>query len=117
MSAPGSGHVGIHEAKRVIVISDAHGHPELVQNALSDAGFDAARDGLVYAGDLVDGNLGPHEARECIELLKEMGAQFLWGNHDVAVLLDCPIDEQKRWSRPNFREDFRREFRSADLSR
>jgi Calcineurin-like phosphoesterase len=102
--------VNIHEAGRVIVVSDPHGHPELIQNALDDAGFDVARDGLICAGDLVDGDLGPREAREELDLLKRNQAQILWGNHDVAVLLDYHIDYQREWSRPNFTEAFRAEF-------
>ena len=102
--------MNIQEAERVIVVSDPHGHPELIQNALDDAGFDVARDGLICAGDLVDGDLGPREAREELDLLKRNQAQILWGNHDVAVLLDYRIDYQREWSRPDFTEAFRAVF-------
>lgn len=106
--------MNIHEAKRVIVVSDPHGHPGLIQNALDDAAFDVARDGLICAGDLVDGDLGPEDAREELDLLERNEAQILWGNHDVAVLLDYRIDYQRPWSRPNFRDAFREEFHRTD---
>jgi hypothetical protein len=109
--------VNIHEAKRVIVVSDPHGHPELIQNALDDAGFDVARDGLICAGDLVDGDLGPEDAREELDLLKRNEAQILWGNHDVAVLLGYRIDYQQPWSRRTFTDEFREEFRRSDEAR
>ncbi len=109
--------MNIHEAQRVIVVSDPHGHPELIRNALAHAGFDPARDGLICAGDLVDGDLGPDEAREELALLEESGAQVLWGNHDVAVLLDYHIDYQRDWSRPTFHRAFREQFERTDAQR
>ena len=109
--------MNIHDARRVVVVSDAHGHVDLIENALSHAAFDSVRDGLVYAGDLVDGRSGPAEVRECIALLKDRGAQFLWGNHDVAVLLDYHIDGQVPESRPHFTGPFRDEFRRTSADR
>ena len=109
--------MNIHDARRVIVVSDAHGHVDLIENALDHAAFDPASDGLVYAGDLVDGGSDPSEVRECIGLLKDRGAQFLWGNHDVAVLLDYHIDFQEPVSRPYFTGLFRDEFRRTSADR
>ena len=106
-----------HEAERVIVVSDAHGHVELIENALGHAGFDATRDGLIYAGDLPDGQASPAEVRECIALLKDRRAQFLWGNHDVAALLDYHIDYQEPETRPSFTGLFRDEFRRTSADR
>lgn len=107
------------ESFRTIVISDAHGYPELIRNALSHSGFKVGEDALVYAGDLV--HRGP-AAAECATLVEDCGALaasalaprawevvVLWGNHDIAVLLDRfaypnspPADEL----RPLFRERF-----------
>ena len=103
--------MNIHQAQRVIVISDAHGHVDLIEHALEHAAFDPSCDGLVFAGDLVDGGTTPAESQACIDLLKGSGAQFLWGNHDVAVLLDYFIDGQEPGSRPAFTGVFRDEFR------
>ena len=104
--------MNIHDAERVIVVSDAHGHVELIENALGHAGFDAAWDGLIYAGDLVDGDATRAEVDACIALLKDQGAQFLWGNHDVAVLLDYCIPGQDSGSRHDFTQRFGEEFHS-----
>ena len=109
--------MNLHDARRVIVVSDAHGHVDLIENALAHAAFDPAHDGLVYAGDLVDGRSGPDEVRECIALLKDRGAQFLWGNHDVATLLDYHIDYQDAETRPNFTGPFRDEFGRSGTNR
>ena len=71
-----------------IVLSDCHGHPELVSAALDDAGFSAGRDRLVFAGDFLD--RGPRPA-ECLELLEAAGAEMLLGNHDAAVVFGQAI--------------------------
>ena len=104
---------------RTIIISDAHGYPELIRNALTHSGFRAGEDVLVYAGDFV--HRGP-AAAECVSLVEGSGrlsaspldprpgdVVILWGNHDVAVLLGTftypnspPADEL----RPLFRERF-----------
>ena len=86
---------------RTFVISDAHGYPELIQNALDHGGFDPQRDDFVYAGDLFD--RGPGVAA-CIELVETYATQVLMGNHDVAVLLDFlvyPQDPGNRRFRPH----------------
>lgn len=75
---------------RTIVLSDCHGRPELITNALSHAKYDREVDRLIFAGDIVD--IGYHEW-ECFELLVENGAEMLWGNHDAAMILGeriCP---------------------------
>ena len=91
---------------RTIVISDAHGYPQLVRNALEHAQYEAGVDRLVFAGDFAD--RGP-DGRACLELIEASGAEVLWGNHDVAVLLGRPIDPQhpaSRTLRPHFLERF-----------
>jgi len=83
-----------------------HGYPQLVRNALEHARYEAGADRLVFAGDFFD--RGP-EGRECLELIEASGAEVLWGNHDVAVLLGRPIDPQEpssRALRPQFFERF-----------
>jgi hypothetical protein len=83
---------------RTLVLSDAHGFPQLIRNAFAHGGLgsdgghggaghdaDAAPDRLVFAGDIVDRGDRPGE---CLALLEAAGAEILWGNHDVAVLLD-----------------------------
>ncbi len=76
---------------RTFVISDAHGHPELIHNALEHGGFEPARDALVYAGDLLD--RGP-DASGCIALVEQYATEVLIGNHDLAAMLDLDIFPQ-----------------------
>ena len=53
---------------RTIVISDAHGYPQLARNALEHARYEAGVDRLVFAGDFAD--RGP-DGRACLELIEE----------------------------------------------
>lgn len=109
--------VNVQQATRVVVLSDAHGHKGLIERALEHAGFDSARDGLVYAGDVVDGGTTPREVRECIALLQANDAQVLWGNHEVAALVGYPIAHQDPWTVAEFGEVLRKEFdRTGELS-
>ncbi|HET6493936.1 MAG TPA: metallophosphoesterase [Thermoleophilia bacterium] len=104
---------------RTIIISDAHGYPELIRNALTHSGFCSGEDVLVYAGDFV--HRGP-AAAECVSLVEGSGrlsaspldprpgdVVILWGNHDVAVLLGTftypnspPADELRSLFRERF---------------
>jgi hypothetical protein len=73
---------------RTFVVSDAHGYPELIQNALDHGGFQPGEDGFVYAGDLLD--RGP-DSQGCIDLVERYATEVLLGNHELAVLLDIII--------------------------
>ena len=77
---------------RTFVISDAHGYPGLIQNALDHGGFEPGRDAFVYAGDLFD--RGP-DPGGCIDLVEDHATEVLMGNHDVAVLLDYIVYPQE----------------------
>jgi hypothetical protein len=106
-------------APRTIVISDAHGYPELIGNALVHSGFRAGEDVLVYAGDFV--HRGP-DAAECVATVEECGpladspidpqpgeVVVLWGNHDIAVLRGTfayPNSPPADGLRPLFRRRF-----------
>ena len=84
---------------RTFVISDAHGYPELIRNALEHGHFQAGQDGFVYAGDLFD--RGPNPGG-CIELVESYATEVLLGNHDLAVLLGfslCPQDPESPYFR------------------
>jgi hypothetical protein len=71
--------------RRTFVLSDAHGHPELIEQALDHGGFRPGQDHFVYAGDLLD--RGPDSAG-CIELVQRYATEVLVGNHEMAVMLD-----------------------------
>ena len=91
---------------RTIVLSDAHGYPALIRNALAHSGFVAGVDHLVFAGDFVDRGDRP---QDCLDLIEGVGAQVLWGNHDLAVLFErfiYPCSGESRSFRPLFLERF-----------
>ncbi len=98
---------------RTFVIADAHGYPELIQNALRHGGFEPGRDAFVYAGDLVD--RGP-DATGCIALVEAYATEVLFGNHDVAALLDLEVYPQNAES-PGFRSFFREKALTPEWSR
>ena len=76
---------------RTIVLSDAHGHPELITAVLADCRFCQGADRLIFAGDFLDRGSRPEE---CLEILVGAGAEMLWGNHDAAILLGDVIAPQ-----------------------
>lgn len=88
--------VGEATHRRTFVVSDAHGYPALIQNALDHGGFRPGRDGFVYAGDLLD--RGP-DPESCLELVESYATEVLVGNHELAVLLDFGMCGQDSWSR------------------
>ena len=73
---------------RTFVLSDAHGYPELIQNALDHGGFQPGKDDFVYAGDLLD--RGP-EPEGCIGLVDRFATEALLGNHEIGVILDFAV--------------------------
>ena len=81
---------------RTIVVSDAHGYPEVIENALAHAGFQPGVDRFVYAGDFVD--RGP-DSLGCLELVERYATTVLVGNHELAVIVGFPLGEQTATSR------------------
>jgi hypothetical protein len=86
----------LERIRRTIVLSDVHGYPELIENALGAAEFRQGADELIFAGDFVDRG---GRARECLKMLDELGAQTLIGNHDQAIALGYWIGEQQAASK------------------
>ncbi len=70
---------------KTVILSDCHGQPHLITNALKHAG---SWDRLIFAGDILD--IGPN-ALECFDMLQNNNAKLLWGNHDLAVILNKSI--------------------------
>lgn len=95
---------------RTIVLSDAHGHPQLIESVLEASGYRQGADRLVFAGDFLDRG---DRAGECLALLDEAGAEMLWGNHDVAALLDWPISPRNAegWA---LRDELRERFEAGE---
>jgi hypothetical protein len=81
---------------RTFVVSDAHGYPALIANALEHGGFRPGEDGFVYAGDFLD--RGP-DPEGCLELVERLATEVLFGNHEAAVFLDFPVFPQDPASR------------------
>ncbi|MCX6374351.1 MAG: metallophosphoesterase [Actinobacteria bacterium] len=95
-----------------LVVSDVHGYPELLENALRGSGFREGIDRLVFAGDFLDrGSL----ARECLQRLDELGAEALIGNHDQAIALGYWIGEQQEANKV-FREPLLERLRTRRLN-
>ena len=76
---------------RTIVISDIHGYPELIENALKHAAFRPGEDRFVFAGDFLDGGPGVGRA---LELLDELADVVLFGNHELAAMFGLEISPQ-----------------------
>jgi hypothetical protein len=98
------------KARRTIVISDAHGYPGLIQNALDHAKFEPGKDRLIYAGDILD--RGP-DPGGCIALIEKYATEVLLGNHDIAALFGLDIWPQNAES-PAFADYLREKALAAD---
>jgi hypothetical protein len=94
---------------KTIIFSDCHGRPDLITNVLDHVNdWDRA----IFAGDILD--VGDHPI-DCFNILKENSIELLWGNHDLAVLLNQrvwpqnPYDNEAR----NIIMDHQKDFRVA----
>jgi predicted phosphodiesterase len=75
---------------RRLILADIHANFPAFEAVLNDAGsFDEA----VFLGDIVD--CGPHPS-ECVDLLAEIGALCIHGNHDAGVLAVDDCVERRR---------------------
>ena len=73
-----------------LLLTDIHANLSAFEAVLADAGpFDEA----VFLGDIVD--CGPHPS-ECVDLLADVGAQCIVGNHDEGVLTAVTDGRQRR---------------------
>ena len=95
-----------------LVVSDVHGYPELLENALRGSGFREGIDRLVFAGDFLDRG---DSAGECLERLDQLGAETLIGNHDQAIALGYWIGEQQEASKA-FREPLLERLRTRRVN-
>jgi Calcineurin-like phosphoesterase len=78
-------------AVRTIVFSDVHGEPDIIAAVLTHSGFDAGIDRLVFAGDAIE--VGRDSSR-CLDLLEELGAECLVGNHEYGAFTGHPVEEE-----------------------
>jgi len=70
---------------RTIVFSDVHGEPAVIRRVLEHSGYSAGDDRLVFAGDAID--IG-RDSAGCLDLLDDLGVEFLVGNHEYGAFLD-----------------------------
>jgi len=91
---------------RRLWIADVHANLPAFEAVLRDAG---EVDDIVFLGDIV--GFGPHPA-ECVDLLWELDALAIAGNHDVEVLCAPPPSESQsgpvnwlHWTRAQLEDD------------
>jgi hypothetical protein len=80
---PADGVGRYHEV--VVLISDAHGYPQVIEKALEHSGFREGVDDFIFCGDFLD--RGP-DPQGCLELIERHATEVLIGNHELAILLD-----------------------------
>ena len=87
--------------KRVIAVSDVHGHCRVFKALLEQVGYRPGEDGLVVVGDLVQ--KGPENLdtlRYAMELARSPHTFFLHGNHELKLEGDdAGIFEYVTWFR------------------
>jgi protein phosphatase len=86
---------------RILLISDIHGNSVALRAIINKV---SSYDDVLFLGDLVD--YGP-DPGEVIDILKELGAKGVRGNHDHAVAYgaDCKCGEALHWLSVWFREN------------
>ena len=78
---------------RTIVFSDIHGEPDIIRGVLEHSGYSSAEDRLIFAGDAVD--IG-RDSAGCLEMLDDVGAELLAGNHEYGVFVDWDFEPLDR---------------------
>lgn len=76
-------------ALRTIVFSDVHGEPAVIRRVIEHSGYRPDVDRLIFAGDAIE--VG-RDSWGCLELLEELGVEYLVGNHEYAVWDGRPIE-------------------------
>ena len=74
---------------RTIVLSDVHGEPELIRRVLDHSAYRPGDDRLIFAGDAIE--VG-RDSAGCLDLLAEIGAECLVGNHEYAAFVGWPLE-------------------------
>jgi predicted phosphodiesterase len=88
--------------KRVAVLSDVHGNAPALEAVLGEV-EQAEADLIVFGGDLTWGPL-PHET---FELVRSLGARFVCGNADRAVLENVSETEREQWMQAHHTDELR----------
>ena len=76
---------------RTIVFSDVHGEPAVIRRVVEHSDYQPGVDRLIFAGDAIE--VG-RDSWGCLELLDELGAEFVVGNHEYSVWDGTPIENE-----------------------
>jgi len=74
---------------RTLVFSDVHGEPGIITGVVEHSNYNPDVDRLIFAGDAIE--IGG-DSLGCLELLDELGAERLLGNHEYAAFTGDPIE-------------------------
>ena len=88
--------------KRVAVLSDVHGNAPALEAVLAEVER-AEADLIVFGGDLTWGPL----PEETFELVRGLGARFVRGNADRAVLENVSESEREQWMQAHHTDEMR----------
>ena len=88
--------------KRVAVLSDVHGNAPALEAVLAEV-EQAEADLIVFGGDLTWGPL----PEETFELVRGLGARFVRGNADRAVLENVSETEREQWMQAHHTDELR----------
>jgi putative phosphoesterase len=88
--------------KRVAVLSDVHGNAPALKAVLAEV-EQAEADLIVFGGDLTWGPL----PEETFELVRGLGARFVRGNADRAVLENVSESEREQWMQAHHTDEMR----------
>jgi predicted phosphodiesterase len=101
------------------VLSDVHGNAFALRAAVDRLTAEGV-DEWLCAGDIV--GYGPHP-NECVDIIGELGARCVAGNHELLVLSRLPLDQSGRlaqettpWTRATLHEDRRAYLAALPLS-
>ena len=83
---------------RIAIISDIHGNLAALEATLESASAEAV-DGIVVAGDLVN---GAPDSKACWDLVRSLGHPLLRGNHERYVFDLGTPDEDPAWRHERF---------------
>jgi putative phosphoesterase len=88
--------------KQVAVLSDVHGNAPALEAVLAEV-EQAKADLIVFGGDLTWGPL----PAETFELVRDLGARFVRGNADRAVLENVSETEREQWMQAHHTDEMR----------
>lgn len=106
--------------KKYAVLGDIHANLDALQTVLADAQEQGVTD-YICVGDVVGYNAYPNE---CCEIIRELGAVTVRGNHDHYCAFEEPLDDFHpmaaavvEWSRRELTEDNKAWLRSLEYIR